>query len=233
LNKGICCGTFRFCAPVLLLEKFAKWPAAPMKKERIMTRNVLRLCALVLAIIPCSASAHVGAGHTHTFVDGFSHPLGGTDHILAMVAVGLFAAHLGGRALWLVPLTFLSMMTIACLLGMADVWLPFVEIGIGMSVVVLGLAIALQLHSPTLGAMGLVGFFAIFHGHAHGTEMAQSVDALTYGAGFVCATALLHAVGIALGTATAHARKKYRRRIIQVSGGAIAVAGGAILAGIL
>jgi urease accessory protein len=182
---------------------------------------------------PLSASAHVGVGDTHGFLHGFSHPLGGNDHVLAMVAVGIFAAHLGGRALWLVPLTFVSTMAIAGLLGMADVWLPFVEIGIGMSVVVLGLAIAFQLNLPTLAAMGLVGFFAIFHGHAHGAEMPESVSGLAYGVGFVCATALLHAVGIGLGMATRHASKEYNRRIVRVSGGAMAIAGIAILAGVL
>src|SRR6516225_8204887 len=111
---------------------------------------------------PLSASAHVGVGDTHGFLHGFSHPLGGIDHVLAMVAVGIFAAHLGGKALWLVPLSFVSTMAIAGLLGMASVWLPFVEIGIGMSVVVLGLVIAFQLNLPILAAMGLVGFFAIF-----------------------------------------------------------------------
>jgi urease accessory protein len=198
-----------------------------------MTRNLLRLCAVIFVIVPFSASAHVGVSDTHSFVDGFSHPLGGIDHLLAMVAVGLFAAHLGGRALWLVPLTFLSMMAIAGLLGMAGVWLPFVEIGIGMSVVVLGLAIAFQLNLPTLSAMTLVGFFAIFHGHSHGTEMAESVSGLTYGVSFVCATALLHAVGIGLGTAVGHAGKEYSRSTSQVSGGAMAMAGIAILAGVL
>ena len=198
-----------------------------------MTRNALRLCAVTLVMVPFSASAHVGVGDTHGLLHGFSHPLGGIDHVLAMIAVGIFAAHLGGRALWLVPFSFVSTIAIAGLLGMAGVWLPFVEIGIGMSVVVLGLAIAFQLNLPTLAAMGLVGFFAIFHGHAHGAEMPESVSGLAYGIGFVCATALLHAVGIGLGTATRHASKEYNRRIIQVSGGAMAIAGIAILAGVL
>jgi urease accessory protein len=138
-----------------------------------MTRNALWLCAVTVAMAPLSASAHIGVGDTHGFLHGFSHPLGGIDHVLAMIAVGIFAAHLGGRALWLVPLSFISTMAIAGLLGMAGVWLPFVEIGIGMSVVVLGFAVALQLNLPTLAAMGLVGFFAIFHGHAHGAEMPE------------------------------------------------------------
>src|SRR5262245_38386642 len=124
-----------------------------------MVRSVLRLCVIGLVFSPIAAAAHVGVGDTHGFVHGFSHPLSGVDHILAMVAVGLFAAHLGGRALWLVPMTFISAMALAGLAGMAGVKLPFVEFGIGMSVVVLSLAVAFQLNLPTLVAMALVGFF--------------------------------------------------------------------------
>jgi urease accessory protein len=181
---------------------------------------------------PFSASAHVGAGDTNSFVSGFTHPLAGVDHILAMIAVGLLAVHVGGRALWLLPLTFLSIMAIAGLLGAAGVWLPFVEMGIGMSVVVLGLAIAFQLTLPIAAAMGLVGFFAIFHGHIHGAEMADAVHGLTYGIGYLCATALLHATGIGFGTAIARTGKQNSRRAVQVSGYAMAMAGVAILAGV-
>ena len=133
-----------------------------------MTRILNWLIAIPLALVPAVASAHVGVGDTNGFVHGFSHPLSGLDHILAMVAVGLFAVRLGGRALWLVPLTFVSVVAVAGVLGMAGVGLPYVEIGIGISLIVLGTAIALQLNIPTLAAMGLVGFFAIFHGHATG-----------------------------------------------------------------
>jgi urease accessory protein len=123
-----------------------------------MTRSTLRFCAAAMAFLPVAASAHVGAGDTHGFVHGLAHPLSGIDHVLAMVAVGLFAAHLGGRAMWLVPLTFVSVMALAGIAGMAGVKLPFVEVAIGMSVVVLGLAVAFQISVPTLAAMFLVGF---------------------------------------------------------------------------
>lgn len=194
-----------------------------------MIRSILRFCAAAIAFLPVAASAHVAVGDTHDLIHGFSHPLSGIDHVLAMVAVGLFAAHLGGRALWLVPLTFVSVMALAGIAGMAGVKLPFVEIGIGMSVVVLGLAVAFQLSLPTLLAMALVGFFAIFHGHAHGAEMPQSVSGLAYGVGFTCATALLHAVGVGLGLAIGKAGQVYSRRIVQIGGGAMAIAGVAIL----
>jgi urease accessory protein len=198
-----------------------------------MTRILYWLFAVALTLVPTIASAHVGVGDAHGFVHGFCHPLGGLDHILAMMAVGLLAAHLGGRAMWLVPLTFVSVMTIAGVLGMADVGLPYAEIGIGMSVVVLGLAIAFQLNISTLAAMAPVGIFAIFHGHAHGVEMPESTSGLEYGIGFICATALLHAAGIGIGLAIGYAGQIYSRRIVQVGGGAMAIAGVAILAGTL
>ena len=194
-----------------------------------MIRSILRLSAVALTLLPVTASAHVGVGDTHGFMHGFSHPLTGIDHILAMVAVGLFAAQLGGRALWLMPLTFVSVMALAGVAGMGDVKLPLVEIGIGMSVVVLSLALAFQINVPTFVGMALVGFFAIFHGHAHGTEMPESASGLAYGVGFVCATALLHAIGVGLGLAIGQAGRSYSRRIAQVGGGAMAIAGIAML----
>ena len=198
-----------------------------------MTRTLYWLFGAALTLVPAVASAHVGVGDTHGFVHGFSHPMSGLDHNLAMVAVGLFAAHLGGRALWLVPLTFVSVMAFAGVLGLAGVWLPFVEVGIAMSVVVFGLAIAFQLNVPTLAAMGLVGFFAIFHGYAHAVEMPESASGLAYGVGFVFATGLLHAVGIGVALTISYAGQKYSHRIVQVGGGAMAVAGVAIVFGIV
>lgn len=117
-----------------------------------------------------------------------------------MVAVGLFAAHLGGRSLWLVPLSFVAMMMIVGgEIGMTGAALPFVELGIGTSVVVLGMVVATRLDAATTLAMALVGFFAIFHGHAHGAEMPETVSGLQYAAGFVVATAAVHATGVFLG----------------------------------
>ena len=194
-----------------------------------MIRSFLGFCVAVFALVPVAASAHVGVGETHGFVHGFSHPLSGIDHILAMVAVGLFAAHLGGRALWLVPLTFVSVMALAGIAGMAGVQLPFVEIGIGMSVVVLGLAVAFQFSVTTLVAMTFVGFFAIFHGHAHGAEMPETMSGLSYGAGFVCATALLHAIGVSLGLAIEKAGDVHGPRIVQIVGSGMTITGVAIL----
>jgi urease accessory protein len=194
-----------------------------------MTRTII---ALVLSVAWSSAaSAHVDAGGTNGFIHGFSHPFSGIDHILAMVAVGAFAAHLGGKALWLVPLTFISVLAVAGLVGMAGISLPFVEIGIGLSVVVLGLVLAFQLSLPIIAAMALVGFFAIFHGYSHGAEMPESTGGFAFGQGFVSATALLHAIGIGLGIGIERLGNQYSQSLVRVGGSAMALTGVGILVG--
>ena len=195
----------------------------------------MRRLILIVAVLFAStaAQAHVGIGDTSGFVHGFMHPLSGIDHILAMVAVGLFAAHLGGRALYLVPLSFVGMMVVGGALGMAGLHLPYVEVGIGLSVVVLGIAVAFGLNMPTAVAMILVGSFAIFHGHSHGTEMPETASGFEYGAGFILATAALHALGIGLGVLIGKASEAGGRRVLQTVGGAMAMAGVAILTGFI
>jgi urease accessory protein len=197
-----------------------------------MSRLALPAAAL-LTLAATAAQAHTGVGDTAGFAHGFAHPLSGIDHVLAMVAVGLFAAQLGGRALWLVPLSFVSVMMIGGALGMAVIGVPFVETGIGLSVVVLGLAVAFGVHLPTAFAMALVGSFAVFHGHAHGAEMPESASGLLYGAGFVLATALLHALGIGIGLGIGKTGAAMGRGALRTAGTAMALAGTAILAGYL
>ena len=194
-----------------------------------MMRLILRPCAAALIFVPALASAHPSIGGASGFSPGFAHPLNGLDHVLAMVAVGLFAVHLGGRALWLVPLTFVSVMAFSGIAGMEGMHIPFVEVGIGMSVVVLGLAVAFQLSVPVFVAASLVGVFAIFHGHAHGAEMSTSLSGLTFGLGFVCATALLHATGAGLGIAIGKTSRAFGHRAFQVGGSAMTIAGMAIV----
>jgi urease accessory protein len=191
------------------------------------------LLALLVTLTPSLALAHVGVDETSGVAHGFMHPVSGFDHILAMVAVGLFAAHLGGRALWLVPLSFLAMMAFGGVLGMAGIGLAYVEIAIGLSVVVLGIIVAARVNPPAAIAMALVGFFAIFHGHAHGAEMPETASGLAYGVGFILATALLHAVGICVGILIGRAGQRYSRTISQIAGGAMALAGIAILGGLI
>jgi urease accessory protein len=196
-----------------------------------MNSKVLFGVAALLAMMVQEASAHTGVGDASGFMHGVMHPIGGLDHVLAMVTVGLFAAHLGGRALWLVPASFVTMMSLGGVLGIYGVPIPFIEIGIALSVAVLGTAVALQTSLSLTAAMGLVGLFAIFHGHAHGTEMPLEASGLTYAAGFLLATAALHAVGIGLGLAVSRCAQGTARRISQVSGAGIALAGVALLFG--
>jgi len=146
-----------------------------------------------------AAQAHTGAGSTHGFFHGAGHPFGGLDHLLAMVAVGLWAAQLGGRALWAVPLTFVGIMALGGVLGMTGISLPFVEIGILASVLALGVFVAAAVRLPLTWSMALVGFLALFHGHAHGAEMPVDSSGVAYAAGFILATAALHTSGIAIG----------------------------------
>lgn len=198
-----------------------------MSSEHRTSRLALAASA---ALAPSLAFAHVGVGATHGFVHGFSHPIGGIDHILAMVAVGIFAAISGGRALWAVPLTFMAFMLIGGALGILGFPLPFVEVGIALSIVVLGIAVAVKWNWPVAAAMTLVGLFAIFHGHAHGTEMPVDASGVSYALGFVKATGLLHLAGIGLGLAVGKLGES-RFRLVQAGGAAIAVAGVAILVG--
>jgi urease accessory protein len=186
-----------------------------------------------LAAAPGAALAHPGADHVHGFAEGVGHPITGVDHVLAMVAVGLLAAQLSGRALWATPLTFMAMMVVGGALGMAQVELPMVEIAIALSVAVLGVVLLLGVGLPTLAAMGLAGFFAIFHGYAHGAEMPETAAGFAYGAGFVVATGLLHAAGIGLGLAARRASVSLRPRLFRAAGGAFALAGAVLLVGAL
>jgi urease accessory protein len=162
-------------------------------------RPLALLALTLLALLPTAALAHTGHAAAGGLASGFLHPLGGLDHVLAMVAVGLLAWNLGGRALWLVPLAFVAAMAAAGAIGMAGTALPLVELGIGLSVVAIGGLVALGLRLPTALAMGIAAVFAIFHGHAHGTEMDPTASGLGYGVGFVAATVLLHATGILAG----------------------------------
>jgi urease accessory protein len=171
-------------------------------KNSFQTSSLVQRALLLslIFLVPSLAQAHPGMpGHTHGFSNGLLHPLTGLDHICAMVAVGLWAAQRGGRALWLVPLTFVSIMVVGGILGMGGVGIPYVEQGIAASVLVLGIFIAAAVRLPLAASMAIVGLFAIFHGYAHGAEMPGSASGFAYGIGFVVATACLHLSGISLG----------------------------------
>jgi urease accessory protein len=189
------------------------------------------LITLAFVLAPSLAFAHVGVGDTHGAIHGFVHPLTGIDHLLAMIGVGIFAAHLGGRAIWLVPIAFMTMMAVGGAFGVAGLGVPFVETGIGLSVVALGAIIAFRVGLPLPFAMAVVGFFALFHGHAHGAEMPRSASGLAYGFGFVAATGVLHLSGIALAFALRSLPQPRFVRFSTLVGAAMALAGLGVLAG--
>jgi urease accessory protein len=147
------------------------------------------------AILPV-AEAHTFGAQGAGLAAGLAHPFLGLDHLLAMIAVGIWAGQLGGRSVWLVPLTFVSVMSAAAALGSFGFTLPMVEPAIACSVLVLGLLIAGSVRLPVSASVGLVGMFAMFHGYAHGLELPQAASPIVYGIGFVLATASLHGLGI-------------------------------------
>jgi len=163
-----------------------------------------------------------GGGPWAAFVAGFLHPLTGPDHVIAMVAVGLWGAVLGAPALWLLPVVFPLVMALGGVLALMGMPLPGVEIGIALSGLALGLAVALLWRAPLLLAAVLVGAFAVFHGHAHGTELPEAASPLIYSFGFVIATGLLHLCGVAFG---ALARSPRGWVLMRVAGGLIAAGG--------
>jgi len=184
---------------------------------------VLITAALLLADLP--AFAHSGSS-SGGFAGGFAHPLFGPDHVVAMVAVGLWGALLAAPAIWLLPVVFPLVMAVGGVIGILGIPIPGVEIGIAVSAIVLGAMVAAGARPPLWVAAVLVGAFAIFHGHAHGSELPPGVDAVAFSLGFVIATGLLHLAGIAFGLI---ARWPAGRIAVRAAGGAIALAGVAFL----
>lgn len=197
-------------------------------------RNASRPLRLILAALvvaaPCLAQAHSETGAVGGFVSGFLHPISGWDHIAAMVAVGIWGAFLGAPAMWLLPVIFPLVMAIGGALGVLGVPMPGVETGIALSGVVLGGMIVFAARPPLWVASVLVAVFAIFHGYAHGVELPQAANAVTYAVGFVLATGLLHLGGIAIGLLI---RWKWGRVAVRATGGVIAATGFAFLFGVL
>jgi urease accessory protein len=185
----------------------------------------LLLPVAALLIVPTLAYAHGGVGEASGFLRGASHPLGGLDHICAMIAVGLWAAQMSGRSIWAVPLAFLSVMALGGAVGMMGINLPFIEQGIILSVIMLGVFIAAAIRLPLAASIIIVGLFALCHGHAHGVEMPGTVSGVAYAAGFVLATASLHACGIGLGIGI---QKLATARVVRFAGAAVALCGAAL-----
>ena len=153
----------------------------------------------VLLFWPLATWAHVESGQAGGLLSGLAHPVSGLDHVLAMVAVGLWGAQLGMPALWVLPVAFPMMMAFGGMLGLVGIPLPGVEVGIAISAVILGALVLSQLRLSLPAAIAVVAFFALFHGHAHGTELEAGQNAMLYSLGFVIATGMLHAVGISIG----------------------------------
>lgn len=191
-----------------------------------MIRRALPLLPALLLLAPGAALAHPGHGEAVGFAQGFAHPVGGLDHVLAMVAVGVIAGIRGGPARLVLPGAFLAMMAAGAGLGAAGFGLSFAEAGIALSIVAFGLAILFGLRLPLPGLVALVGAFAVFHGYAHGTEMPETASGLLYGLGFLAGTALLHAAGLGLGLLVAR-----ERRAAPAMGAAVALSGLTLLVG--
>jgi urease accessory protein len=188
------------------------------------------ICAVVAALAPSLVFAHEGASLPYgSFIGGLSHPVLGVDHFLAMVSVGIVSAQIGGRAIWTVPATFVGVMAFGGLLGYLDIGLTAIEAGIAISVLALGVAIAADRKLPIAVAMTAVGFFAIFHGYAHGAEMPTVANSVTYAAGFLTGTAALHLLGVLIGDIAR--RNVHGNSVLRLAGGVIAGTGAFFLIG--
>ena len=186
-----------------------------------MRQSISKFVFLPL-FLPGVALAHTSVGETTGFMDGFSHPIGGADHLLAMLAVGLWASQIGGKALWAVPCTFVAVMILGGILSFSGIPVAFIEEGILISVLIFGVLIAAAFKLPLAYSVLIVAFFAIFHGYAHGTEMPVKIVAASYIVGFSVATAILHLAGIGLGILL---QKTNQQTFNRFAGGAIALSG--------
>ena len=189
---------------------------------RVPTHGAVGAAASLSVLWTQSALGHALQGEASGFLTGFMHPISGADHVLAMVAVGLWGAQLGAPAIWVLPVAFPLVMAMGGMLGFLGVPVPGVEVGIAASAIVLGAAVAFELRPSLVIAALIVGCFAIFHGHAHGTELPQGQSALLYSVGFVIATGCLHAIGIGIGTVH---RRPWGRRLLRVAGTVVAAGG--------
>jgi len=184
---------------------------------------------MFLVLAATQAHAHSGEGVTGGFISGFFHPIFGWDHVVAMVAVGLWGAFLGAPAIWILPVVFPMVMAFCGALGVLGIPVPAIETGIALSGVVLGLLVAFAIKAPIWVAAVIVGAFAVFHGHAHGTELPEAANPLAYGVGFVIATGLLHLAGVGFGFLTGSGTGRIAVRAV---GAIIAMVGGAFLFGL-
>ena len=201
-----------------------------MTDKAFSLRPALSLLLLTLVAVavgaPSAAGAHIVKGEAIGFLSGFEHPISGLDHIIAMVAVGLWGAQLGAPAIWLLPVTFPLVMAFGGFLGLIGVPLPGSEIAIALSGVCLGAAVLAEFRPPLWVAGLMVGLFGLFHGYAHGHELPPGQNALLYSLGFILATGMLHATGILIGVVH---RWGWGRMALRGTGAAIAACGAVFL----
>jgi urease accessory protein len=190
-----------------------------LRKFRLLLHRLLFTAILLL---PTTVFAHVGSGDAGGFLTGMQHPISGFDHVLAMVAVGLWGAQLGAPALWLLPVAFPMMMAFGGMFGLLGLPLPGVEVGIAVSAIVLGILVCREMRPALWISLAIVAFFAIFHGHAHGTELPPGQSGILYSIGFVMATGCLHGVGIGIGLIH---RWEAGRLVLRGTGAAVFAAG--------
>ena len=188
------------------------------------------LLGLFITLFSSSLLAHESSGIAGGFISGFFHPINGWDHVIAMVAVGLWGAFLGNPAIWILPVVFPMVMALGGVLGIIGIPVPAVETGIALSAIVLGIMVAMAARPPIWVAATIVGVFAIFHGHAHGTELPNAAAPLAYSIGFVMATGLLHIGGIGFGFLSKWPAGKIA---VKAGGGIIAFLGLGFLTGIV
>jgi urease accessory protein len=200
------------------------------RRIRKMRRYYTFVVAWCILTFSGMVYAHEGAGVTGGFISGFMHPVLGWDHVIAMVAVGLWGAFLGTPAIWILPVVFPLIMAFGGALGVLGIPMPAVETGIAASAVVLGAMVAFAVRPPIWVAAVIVGAFAIFHGHAHGTELPSAANPFAYSVGFVVATGLLHLLGISFGLLV---RWPAGKLVVQAGGGVIAFLGIGFLTGIV
>ena len=190
------------------------------------------ILALFLGLVPQIVYAHDGSTVPFGgFLSGLVHPVLGYDHLLAMLSVGILSAQIGGRAIWTVPATFVGIMAVGGALGLIDIGLGATELGIAISLVLLGAIIAAERTLPVRLAMLGVGFFAIFHGYAHGTEMPTTAEPVLYALGFLTGTALIHIAGVVIGDIFRHYERG--KMILRVGGGLISLVGFLFIFGVL
>lgn len=197
---------------------------------KMNTSAIRFVLAATMIAVASQAQAHIGAGVAGGFGSGFFHPITGWDHVVAMVAVGLWGAFLGQPAIWLLPVTFPLIMCVGAAFGVMGIQIPYTETGIALSGIVLGLAVLFGIRAPLWLAMVIISVFAICHGWAHGTELPEAANPFSFALGFVLATGMLHLFGIMLGFLTLVPKGQY---IVRTAGAAIAAVGTGFLLGYL